>query len=92
MKFLEAGASTMTGLWHRMIVALVLLCVCLWGTTDAGVAKERDRLVRRQRKPAPTPIVIEQDAGAMPVDMSKVGTMYRHNDQVCLCYVVAFRI
>ncbi|CAL8400646.1 unnamed protein product [Gadus morhua 'NCC'] len=62
----------MTGVRHRVTLAVVLLCVCLWGTTDAGVAKERERVVRKPRKPAPTPSAVERSPGAPPIDMSKM--------------------
>ena len=68
-------SSTMTGLWHRMTLVLVLLCVCLWGTTDGGVAVESVRPKRKPKKPAPTPIAIELNPDVPPVDMTKVRTL-----------------
>ncbi|CAL8292933.1 unnamed protein product [Lota lota] len=62
----------MTGLWHRMTLVVVLMCVCLWGTADAvGAAKSRERIVRKP-KPDPTPSVAERIPDARPLDLSKL--------------------
>ncbi|XP_044195855.1 complement component C8 gamma chain [Thunnus albacares] len=41
----------MAGVWRCMLAVVVLMCVCLWGSTEAvGGAKSRPRPQRRPRK------------------------------------------
>ncbi|KAK0135059.1 Complement component C8 gamma chain [Merluccius polli] len=63
----------MTGLWHCVTLAVVLMCVCLWGSATAdpvGAAKVRERIVRKQKPPNPTANPVDRIPVGRPIDMS----------------------
>lgn len=65
---------TMTGQWRGVALAVVLTCVCLWGsaTVDAIGAMVRERIVRKA-KPTARPETSHQILDAPPpVDIEKV--------------------
>ncbi|KAG7247655.1 hypothetical protein CRUP_032313, partial [Coryphaenoides rupestris] len=66
----------MTGLWRGVALAVVFMCVCLWGsaTVDAIGAKVRERPVRKYPKAKPTaqPKPSDQIPDAPSIDIEKL--------------------
>ncbi|CAK6951848.1 complement component C8 gamma chain [Scomber scombrus] len=85
----------MAGVWRCMLTVVVLMCVCLWGSTEAvGGARSRPRPQRRPRKKPkvdpieqtpPTPnINIQQMTGTwyLLITASKCSYLINHGTKV----------
>uniref|UniRef100_A0A3P8UD65 Complement component 8, gamma polypeptide n=1 Tax=Amphiprion percula TaxID=161767 RepID=A0A3P8UD65_AMPPE len=79
----------MAGLWRCMLVVVVLMCVCLWDSTEAvGGAKSRPRPQRRRpKKPKVDPIDLAQPAQNIDLQQMR-GTWYLLNTASKCSYLV----
>lgn len=76
-------------MWRRMLAVAVLMCVCLWDSTDAvGGAKSRPRPQRRPpKKPKVDPI--DLTPAAQNVDIQRmIGTWYLLNTASKCSYLI----
>ncbi|KAM7370017.1 hypothetical protein PAMP_011303 [Pampus punctatissimus] len=79
----------MAGAWRCMLAVVVLMCICLWGSTEAvGGAKSRPRPQRRPRK-KPKVNPIDQTPPAQNIDIQKMtGTWYLLNTASKCSYLI----
>lgn len=87
------ASGRMAGVWRCMLAVVVLMCVCLWGSTEAvGGAKSRPRPQKRPpKKPKVDPI--DLTPAAQNIDIQQVkktgarGTVqYTVYTTICVCY------
>ncbi|XP_022045703.1 complement component C8 gamma chain [Acanthochromis polyacanthus] len=79
----------MAGLWRCMLVVVLLMCVCLWDSTEAvGGAKSRPRPQKRPpKKPKVDPIDLAQPA--QNIDLQQMtGTWYLLNTASKCSYLI----
>ncbi|XP_071390018.1 complement component C8 gamma chain [Centroberyx affinis] len=79
----------MAGVWRYAMAVVVLMCVCVWGTTEAvGGARSRPRPQRRPRR-KPTVSPIDQTPPAQNVDIQQMGgTWYLLNSASKCSYLM----
>ncbi|XP_053198411.1 complement component C8 gamma chain [Scomber japonicus] len=79
----------MTGVWRCMLAVVVLMCVCLWGSTEAvGGARSRPRPQRRPRK-KPKVDPIEQTPPTPNINIQQMtGTWYLLNTASKCSYLI----
>ncbi|XP_039983510.1 complement component C8 gamma chain isoform X2 [Xiphias gladius] len=79
----------MAGVWRCMLAVMVLMCVCLWGSSEAvGGAKSRPRPQRRRpKKPKVNPIDVTPPA--QNIDMQQMtGTWHLLNTASKCSYLI----
>ncbi|XP_038582345.1 complement component C8 gamma chain isoform X1 [Micropterus salmoides] len=79
----------MAGVWHCMLAVVALMCVCLWGSTEAvGGAKSRPRPQRRPpKKPKVNPVDVTPPA--QNIDIQRMtGTWYLLNTASKCSYLI----
>lgn len=68
----------MAGVWQCLLATLALMCVCLWGVSEAvGGAASRPRPKRPTRKPKEPPTEVTTPAQDVDIDQVDLKTVYK---------------